>query len=242
MKGKQMKLYFDNRNITSWVYVKLIADNEVMGVFKIYKNKVFSVEIPEQIDNLKLEFSGKRFCDYEKFDELLVEKNSGVMLPNVDDDLSLDSLRILPEWQYPYVSVISLHGHDEDMILHPCDLPQKNLKGGLYYRAVRFKDSLPIDMKLERKDFDVRMKQRRRTELMWRIPAGILAAVFCSFAIFRVFSIDMIPFERRTTLLFALIMFIGTVYFLGTAKRFLFYECIFNEKYILESFQLSDMR
>lgn len=222
MKGKRMKLYFDNRNITSWVYVKLIADNEVLGVFKIYKNKVFSVEIPEQIDNLKLEFSGKRFCDYEKYDELLVEKNSEVMLSNAGDDLSLDSLRILPEWQYPYVSVIDLHGHD-DMILYPCDLPQNMLKGGLYYRAVSLKDGLPIEMKLERKDFDGRMKQTRRKELLWRVPIGILAAVLCSFAILRVFRIDMIPFERRSTLLFSLIMFIGAVYFLGTAKRFLFY-------------------
>lgn len=175
-----MKLYFDHRTCEA-VSVYITVNDEYLGRVRARKERVTSIELPLDVEKIKLSFSAV----FDPSDELeKVEYNSFSFGYEKEKEIAHGGL-VRMGWQYPYDLEIDMTKYQEDLVFYPANLYIADSEDILFYKGRRVSNCGGVEMKLLKRQQGFKVKDYRKEKML---TEGLFLLAGCAFLFFNLFQ------------------------------------------------------
>lgn len=203
-----MKYYFDHRNYTD-SFVKVIADDTLLGYAFLKKNKITCISIPEGTKRVELWYSFTKFENCEKIRKDVYDADYfSFKVKNISQKHRKD---IDDEWKFPYYAVIDTEKYHEDAYFYPTVFTDDALQGALLYQGVVMQSGEKMNMTLK-KDIclGVKIERIRKKNILQYTGLIGLCIILFPITVPRMSSENLGYYEQR----FFGYLFYGAIIFL----------------------------
>lgn len=227
-----MRYYFDNRNFTN-VYAIIYIDADEIGYLHLRKNKITAFDLPLAQQEVRISFQKKKPLS-PKLNKTVIEES---VISIKKEKLNQNFRKIDDRWQFPYDCIIT--DNQEDILFYPSNFNKKNLKGGLYYKAVYLSDSTFVNLKLTKKIEMLKIEKYRKKNLLLYSLLAVMLLIVLVYAISRVFETNISGYDRRGMSWTAIGALLGLLYSSNNIGLYMKYDGMFNEKALKNTYYIS---